>query len=336
MTRASRAVASPRVVSIEDLRALARRRLPKVVFDYVDGGADGEVTLAENRRAFDAVTFRPRYAVEVRGDLRTRVLGGDLALPVVLAPVGYSRLVHPGGEVAAARAAGAAGTTYILSTVSGHRLEDVKAASSGPVWYQLYLVGGREAAEAALERARTAGFSMLVVTVDTPVVGMREREVHGGTKQLLGGGITAKLPFLPQLFARPAWLAAFLRDGALPRLPNIVRPGTGPMTLAEARTELSRAVFTWRDLQWIRGVWRGPIVVKGVLTGDDARRAIDEGAVAVIVSNHGGRQLDGVPASLHALPEVAAAVNGQAEVLLDGGIRRGSDIVKAVCLVCGL
>src|SRR5262249_41755438 len=173
MVMAQRAVAPPRVVSVEDLRSLARRRLPDVVFDYVDGGAEGEVTLRENRRAFDAVTFRPRQAVAVpRCDLRTRVLGLDLALPALLAPVGYSRLMHRSGEVAAARAAGSAGTAYILSTVSGYRLEEVKAATSGPVWYQLYLVGGREAAEAGIERARAAGFSALVITIDTPVVGL--------------------------------------------------------------------------------------------------------------------------------------------------------------------
>ncbi|HKV43096.1 MAG TPA: alpha-hydroxy acid oxidase [bacterium] len=312
---------------------MARSRLPKVVFDYLDGGAEGEITLQENRRAFDAVTFRPRYAVPVpQCDLRTRVLGFDLALPVLLGPVGYSRLLHPGGEMAAARAAGTAGTGYILSTVSGHRLEDVKAASSGPVWYQLYLVGGREAAEAGIERARLAGFSALVITIDTPVVGMREQELRDGAKELLGGNPMAKIPFLPQLLAHPGWLAAFLLDGGVPKLPNIVIPDRGPMALIDARTGLVRATFTWEDLRWIRRVWPGPIVIKGVLTGDDARRAIDEGTSAVVVSNHGGRQLDGVPASLKVLPEIVAAVNGRVEVLIDGGVRRGSDIIKAICL----
>src|SRR5438876_4505283 len=163
----SPAVASPRVVAIEDLRPIARRRLPRVVFDYLDGGAEGEVTLRENCRAFEEVTFRPRQAVSVREcDSRVGVLGFDLSFPALLAPVGYSRLMHPDGEVGAARAAAAAGTVYILSTISGHRLEDVRAASRGPVWYQLYLVGGRSAAESALERARVAGFSVLVVTID--------------------------------------------------------------------------------------------------------------------------------------------------------------------------
>lgn len=333
MTRASRAVASPRVVSIEDFRPLARRRLPKPVFDYLDGGAEGEVTLRENCRAFEDITFRPRHAVVPEScQLCTRVLGFDLSLPFLLAPVGYSRLMHPGGEVAAARAAGAAGTAYILSTISGHKLEDVKAGSRGPVFYQLYLMGGRSAAEAVIERARAAGFSALVLTIDTPVSGMRERDFRNGTKELISGGMLAKIPFVPQLLRYPGWLISFLRDGGLPGLPNVVIPGEGPMKLVDINAALARAAVTWADLHWIREHWRGPIVVKGVLTGDDARRAVDEGAAAVVVSNHGGRQLDGVPASVKALPEVVKAVNGQVEVLMDGGIRRGTDVVKAICM----
>lgn len=333
MTKTPRAVASPRVINIEDLRPLARRRLPRAVFDYLDGGAEAEVTLRENRHAFEEVTFRPRHAVAVPDcDLRTRVLGFDISFPALLAPVGYSRLMHPDGEAGAARAAGAAGTGYMLSTISGHRLEDVKAASSGPVCYQLYLLGGREACEAAIERARHAGFSALVVTIDTAVAGMRERDLRNGVKELLGGNPFAKIPFLPQVLVRPSWLASFLLDGGLPRLPNVVVPGKGPMPLLDVNAALARAAVTWQDLQWIRNQWSGPIVIKGVLTGDDARRAIDSGAAAVVVSNHGGRQLDGVPASLRVLPEVVSAVNGQAEVLMDGGIRRGTDIAKALCL----
>jgi isopentenyl diphosphate isomerase/L-lactate dehydrogenase-like FMN-dependent dehydrogenase len=333
MTGTSRAVASPRVVSIEDLRPIARRRLPKAVFDYLDGGAEGEVTLRENCRAFEDVTFRPRHAVVIPNcELGTRVLGFDLSLPFLLAPVGYSRLMHPGGEVAAARAAGAAGTAYILSTISGHKLEHVRAGSRGPVFYQLYLMGGREASEASIERARVAGFSALVVTIDTAVAGMRERDFRNGMKELVSGGLLAKLPFISQVLRHPGWLVSFLRDGGLPALPNVVIPGQGPMTLIDVAAALARAAVTWEDLRWIRELWRGPIVVKGVLIGDDARRAIDEGAAAVVVSNHGGRQLDCVPASLRALPEVVRAVNGQAEILMDGGIRRGTDVVKAICM----
>ena len=322
-----------RAVNIADLRLMARRRLPKAIFDYVDGGAEDELSLRANRRAFEDVTFRPRHAVAVpEPDLRVRVLGHDLALPVLLAPVGYNRLMHPKGECAAARAAGAAGTIYILSTVSGHRLEDVKAASTGPVWYQLYLTGGRDAAKAGIERARAAGFSALVITIDTYVAGMRERDVHNGTPELLSPNVLSKLPYLPQFLAHPAWLVSFLLDGGVHRLPNIVVPGEGPLPLVDVSTALSRIAFTWEDLSWIRPLWPGPIIIKGVLTGDDARRAVDGGAAAVVVSNHGGRQLDSSPATLRVLPEVVAAVNGRAEVLMDGGIRRGADVVKAICL----
>jgi isopentenyl diphosphate isomerase/L-lactate dehydrogenase-like FMN-dependent dehydrogenase len=333
MAFTARSVASPRVINIHDLRRLAKRRLPRVVFDYLDGGAEDEFTLRENCHVFEQLTFRPRYAVAMpQCDLRTRVLGAELAFPVILAPVGYSRLMHPAGELAAASAAGSAGLIYTLSTISAHKLENVRASSTGPVWYQLYIVGGRDVAEAGIERAQRAGFSALVVTIDTPVAGLRERDPRNGMKELLGGSILSKLPFLPQMFARPGWLASFLLDGAVPQLENIVIPGQGPMPLMDVTAALAKAFVTWEDFRWLRKVWAGPILVKGVLTGDDARRAVDEGAAAVIVSNHGGRQLDGAPATLRALPEVVAAVNGQTEVLMDGGIRRGSDIVKAMCL----
>ena len=326
-------VHSSRVVSVPDLRPLAQRRLPRVVFDYLDGGADGEFTLRENCRAFEDVTFRPRHAVSVPAcDLRTQVLGFDLAFPVLLAPVGYSRLMHPEGEVAAARCAGAAGTAYILSTISGHRLEDVKAASAGPVFYQLYLMGGRGAAEASMARARQAGFAALVVTIDTPVAGMRERDSRNGMKELMSGGIFSKIPFLPQIFSRPGWLVRFLLDGGVPHLPNVVIPGQGPMPMTDVGAALASSTVTWQDLRWIREAWSGPIVIKGVLTGEDARRAIGEGASAIVVSNHGGRQLDCVPATLQVLPEIVAAVKGEIEVLMDGGVRRGSDVIKAICL----
>jgi len=261
-----------------------------------------------------------------------KVLGNELALPAMLAPVGYSRMMHPGGEVHAARAAGEAGTGYILSTISGHKLENVKAASKGPVWYQLYLVGGREAAEAGIARARRAGFSALVITIDTAVAGMRERDPRNGIKEMLGGSLWSKLPYLANYLAHPQWLAAFLADGGVPKLENIVLPGQGPLPLIDVAAALASSVVTWEDLKWIQKAWSGPIVVKGVLTGQDARRAVEYGAAAVIVSNHGGRQLDSVSATIRALPEVVSAVKGQTEILLDGGIRRGGDVVKALCL----
>lgn len=199
---------SPHVVDIEDLRRLARRRLPKAVFDYMDGGAADEVTLRENCRAFQEVVLRPRHAVaNEKCELRTRVGGQEISFPAIPAPVGYSRLMHPGGEVAAARAADESGTAFILSTISGHKMERVKEASSGLVWYQLYVVGRRAAAEAAIERARVAGFSALVVTIDTPVAGLRERDVRNGVKELMGSASAAKLnPSLVEV--RDCWLVS--------------------------------------------------------------------------------------------------------------------------------
>jgi L-lactate dehydrogenase (cytochrome) len=329
----ARSVASPRVINIEDLRRVAKCRLPQVVFDYIDGAAEDERTLRANCRAFEQVTFQPRCAIETPAcDLRVSVLGQSLSMPLILAPVGSSRLMYPRGEEAAAGAAGAAGIAYALSTLSGCRLEDVAAASKQPLWYQLYLIGGRDCALSAIERAKAAGFSALVVTIDTPVAGMRERDIRNGVKELLGDNFLSKLPFVSQLLIKPGWLARFLSDGGLMKFENVVVPGKGPMLYADVTAALEDSVVTWSDLEWIQRAWGGPIVIKGVHTADDARRAVDVGAKALVVSNHGGRQLDNVAPTLRILSEVAASVGDQIEVLLDGGIRRGSDIVKALCL----
>jgi L-lactate dehydrogenase (cytochrome) len=325
-------VDSPGVVNIADLRHVAKKRLPKVVFDYIDGGADAEWTLRENSRVFDDVMFRPRSAVATPSvDLRTTVLGTTIELPFLLAPVGSSRLFYPCGEEVAARVAGDAGTIYTLSTLSGCAVRDVTAATRGPVWYQLYLIGGREVATSGIERAKNSGCSALVVTVDTPVAGNRERDVRNGTKELVSGSPFAMFSYLFQFLARPRWFAAYLGDGGLMSFPNVVLP-SGPMPYADVGAALEQSMVSWDDFKWIREVWQGPIVVKGVHTADDARRAIDHGAAAIVVSNHGGRQLDGVAPTLRVLPEVIAAARDQVEVLLDGGIRKGSDVVKALCV----
>lgn len=329
----SRSVEPPRIINIEDLRRAAKRRLPRVVFDYIDGGAEDEWTLRENCRAFEELTFRPCCAVATPAcDLRVSVLGASLSMPLVLAPVGSSRLMYPRGEEGAAGAAGTAGIAYALSTLSGCRLEDVAAASKGSLWYQLYLMGGRDCALSAIERAKVAGFSALVITIDTAVAGMRERDLRNGVKELLSGKLGSMLPFVSQLLIKPRWLAGFLADGGLMKFPNVVVPGKGPMLYADVTAALEHSVVTWNDLDWIRQAWGGPIVIKGIHTGDDARRAVDVGANALVVSNHGGRQLDGVAPTLRILPEVVASAGDRIEVLLDGGIRRGSDIVKALCL----
>ena len=192
-------------------------------------------------------------------------------------------------------------------------------------------MGGRAAAEGAIERAQRAGYSALVITVDTPVAGLRERDPRNGMKELLGNSPFAKIPYLPDILAHPGWVTSFLLDGGVPKLQNVVIPGKGPMDMLDVGTALAESTVTWADLKWIREAWSGPIIVKGILTGDDAKRAVDKGVAAVVVSNHGGRQLDSAPASVRALQEIVAGVSGQVEVLMDGGIRRGSDVVKAIC-----
>jgi L-lactate dehydrogenase (cytochrome) len=327
----ARSVDPPHVLNISDLRRLAQRRLPRVVFDYIDGGADAEVTLRDNSKAFEELTFRPRGAVAIPScDLRTTVMGHPLELPFILAPVGSSRMFYPNGEALAARAAGAAGTAYTLSTLSGTPMEQVRAATTGPAWYQVYLCGGREVSVKMLQRARAAGFTALVVTIDTGVPGLRERDLRNGIKELLGRG-AAGLPYLGQMITKPGWIAGMISDGGLMQFPNVMLP-TGPMPYADVGKTLEQSVVCWDDLKWIRDVWNGKIMVKGVHTAEDAKRVVDEGADALVVSNHGGRQLDGVPGSIRSLPEVLEAVGTQIEVLVDGGIRSGSDVVKALAL----
>ncbi len=318
-------------VNIEDLRLMARRRLPRMAFDYIDGGAEREWTLRENCRAFEQVLFRPRSAVATKScDLGTTVLGTKIEIPFLLAPVGSSRMFYPRGEEAAASAAGEAGTIYTLSTLSGCRMEDVREATPGEAWYQLYLVGGRDVALGAIGRAKAAGYKALVVTIDTPVAGLRERDSKNGVKELLARNLST-IPYLGQMLARPSWLFAYFNDGGLMSFPNIVL-ADGPMGYADVGAALEQSMVSWDDFRWIRDAWGGPVVVKGVHTADDARRAVEEGAEAIVVSNHGARQLDGVAPTIRVLPEVVAAVRDQTEILLDGGIRRGSDIVKALCM----
>ena len=320
-----------RAVIIDDLRRMAERRLPRMVFDYIDGGAEREWTLKENCRAFTDVLFRPRSAVATKlCDLSTTVLGLNIDVPFILAPVGSSRMFYPRGEELAAAAAGEAGTIYTLSTLSGCRMEDVKEATTGDAWYQLYLVGGRDVAMGAIARARQCGYQALVVTIDTPVAGMRERDSRNGVKELLARNLST-VPHLGQMIARPAWLYSFFGDGGLMSFPNIVIDGEA-MGYADVGAALEASMTSWDDFKWIREAWGGPIVAKGVHTADDARKAVDHGAAAIVVSNHGARQLDGVAPTIRVLPEVVQAVNGQTDILLDGGIRRGSDIVKALCM----
>ena len=325
-------VAAPKVVNISDLRTLAKKRLPQMVFDYIDSGADREQTLTQNCTAYNEILFRPRCAVATPNcDLGVTVLDQKFELPFLLAPVGSSRMFYPKGEVVAAREAGLAGTGYTLSTLSGCKLEEVKEATNFPAWYQLYLLGGRDVALKTIDRAKSAGFSAIVVTIDTPISGLRERDVRNGTKELLSKNPFLMLPYISQMLVKPCWLAQWLGDGGLMNFPN-VQLEDGPMGYTEIGPALEQSVVTWEDLAWIREAWGGKIIIKGVHIGDDAKKALDLGVDAIVVSNHGARQLDSVSPTIRVLPEIVKAVNGQIDVLLDGGIRRGGDVVKALCL----
>jgi L-lactate dehydrogenase (cytochrome) len=321
----------PRIVNIADLREAARRRLPKAVFDYLDGTADDGVTGRDNINAFSDITFKPRQAVMTSPDLSTTVLGVKLGLPFLLSPIGYCRLLHPDGDIAAAAAARAADTGCILATGAGHSLDQV-APHNDRLFFQVYQMGGQGAVERALERARALGVKGIFVTVDTPVGGNRERDPKNGMAALMGTRILPKLRYVPEVLSHPRWLARFLLDGGVPPMPNVTAADGSPLPAIDVAAALSRANINWTDLSWIRKAWSGPIVVKGILRPDDARRAVDEGADGISVSNHGGRQLDCVAASIRALPAIADAVKGKTTIFMDGGIRRGGDIVKALCL----
>ena len=307
------------------------------MFDYIDGAAETEWTMRANRDAFEAVGFVPSMAVPGLGvspSLSTTVLGTDIALPVILAPVGFTRAMSPGGDVAGARAARAAGTLFTMSTMSGHTQEDVAAAADGPAWFQLYGLGGRVGSEQLVRRARKVGFTALVVTVDTPIPGNRERDLRHGVSLPLQLTRQTAVRFAPQAAVRPRWLVEFARDGFTMDL--ALAEGLGapeaPMSSDEALIHWVLSPVSWDDFGWLADAFDGPVIAKGVITAADARRAVDAGASAVIVSNHGGRQLDGVPAALVALDEVVAEVGSQVEVLMDGGVRRGSDVAKAIAL----
>ena len=315
--------------TVDLARAAARRRLPRVAFDYVDGGAETERTMRANCVTFETVGFRPRMGSTIGlPDLSTTVLGTPVSLPLLLSPVGFARMLHREGDVAGARAADAAGTLFTLSSMSGHSMDDVAAATTRPPWFQLYFLGGRPGAERLAERAGAAGFSTLAVTLDTQIPGKRERDVRNGFQGAARMSSRNVVRFGPQFARHPRWLVDFARDGFRMEIVNARHVGGdgGPMAVDEALAAMAAYPPTWDDFAWLCRQWDGPVVAKGVITGDDARRAVDCGASAIIVSNHGGRQLDGMSATLPAMVEVLDAVGDQVDVLVDGGVRRGSDI----------
>jgi isopentenyl diphosphate isomerase/L-lactate dehydrogenase-like FMN-dependent dehydrogenase len=338
-----------RIANVSDARRIAKRTLPGVVFDYIDGAADDETTMHANVAAFDDIVFRPRMGIDVRKpELATTVLGTPVSMPLLLAPTGLVRIMHPDGAAGAARAAAGRGTLSVLSTVAGSPIDEIAPVAPGTVWFQLYAGGGRPEADRLLARAEAAGVEVLVVTMDTPALGNRERDRHHGVTSPLRIDAHNAIHLGPQVLLRPVWTYRMARDGvSTMRRSRAASAGSGKPA-ATATTDdgsddglkargfsmlkMVASPFSWADIEYLRGRWPGKLAVKGLLTGGDGRIAVDVGSDAVIISNHGGRQLDSAPATFRALPEIVDAVGDSAEVLLDGGVRRGSHVVKAVAL----
>ena len=300
------------LLTVEDLRRRARRRLPRAVFDFIDGGAEDELTLRRNESAFKQITFRPRVLVDTHArDQSTTVLGQRLSTPLILAPTGLCGMAAPRGEILAARASLSAGVIFTLSSMSAVSIEDTAQAVPGPHWFQLYVWRDRTLTQSLVERAAASGYRAMVVTVDVPVLGQRERDLRNG----------ATIP--PRVTLRNAldslqkvgWLIGMARH---PRVDfvNVARPsGTlGPLALGPFVNSQFDPSVSWADLAWFRSIWSGPLVLKGIMSAEDAARAVDHGVDAIVVSNHGGRQLDGLPAAIEVLPEVADAVGDRIEV----------------------
>lgn len=299
------------LLNLRDLETLARARLPQMAWDYYASGADDESCLRRNAEAFEKLALHYRVLVDVsKRDPATTVLGQRTSMPILVAPTAFHRLAHKDGELASVRAAGDAGAIFILSTLSNTAVEQVVAAASGPVWFQLYVYKDRSATEALVRRVEAAGCRALVLTVDAPLLGRRERDVRNRFALPAGLGIenlhAAGYAELPRAHA-DSGLAAYVADLLDPSL-------------------------DWRAIEWLRSITRLPVLVKGIVRADDAARAIEAGAAGVVVSNHGGRQLDASPATIDVLPRVVDAVAGRGEVLLDGGVRRGADVIKAIAL----
>jgi len=316
--------------TVDDARRLAGRRLPRFLFDAIDRGTSPERTLRDNIAAFEQLEFRPRAAVAVPTvDTSVSVLGHRIDVPVMIAPTGNLRVYNSAGEPEVARAAGSRNTIHIVSCFSGYAIEDVTAAASGPVFFGLLFAGGRDNAEVMIERAAKAGCAALVITVDWGAAHQRERNVKDRLDRPVGFDLRSMLRFGPAVLQRPRWAADFLTGGRRMDCPMWMIDGR-PATIWEMSSSILKAAPTWSDLKWIREMWTGPIVLKGILRVDDAQRAADEGVDGIVVSNHGARNVDGSPATMRILPEIADAVGDAVEVYLDSGVRRGADVVKAL------
>ena len=318
-------------INIDDMRKLARKRLPKTIFEFIDGGSQDEITLRANRADFERYAYRTRTLTDITTrDISTSILGKKSSAPLVLAPTGLAGLLSRRGELSASRAAARAGVPYCLSTMATTTIEDIAKASDVTRWFQLYVLRDRGLTKAFIDRAKATGCTALVLTVDTKMQGPRERDMRNGftvpPKFTLGTMLDFALHF--------RWL---MDVGLGPKIAfrnfeGTAAQATDAVTITQFIANQYDLSVNYKDLEWFKTTWGGPLAVKGILTGEDARRACDHGADAIIVSNHGGRQLDGAISAINALPDVVAAVGERAEVILDGGVRRGSDVIKALCL----
>jgi len=315
-------------INIADLREIARKRLPRFVFTYVDGGAEDEITLRGNREAFGRLRFRPRTLIDVsQRDISTRMLGAPTALPVVVGPTGLNGLSWRDGDMELACAASAAGVPFAMSTVSMSLVEDVAREAPGRLWLQAYVFSERRITDAIIARARDAGFECVMLTSDFPVAGKRERDLRTGLLPDQRFKLATKLDML----MHPRWLATVATRR--PRFVNVERElESGRDVNSFVGHGMFDPSFSWDDIKHFRDLWPRKLMLKGVLRADDAERAVAAGVDGLVISNHGGRQLDGAISAIDALPEIARAVGGQASILVDGGVRRGSDIAKAVAL----
>jgi L-lactate dehydrogenase (cytochrome) len=319
-----------RSASVEDMRKIAKRRLPRGVFDYIDGAAEDEITLAQNHQAYARTSFRPRVLNDVRTvDASTTVFGQRLPIPLVLAPTGFTRIADPEGELAVARAAERAGLAYTLSTMGTRSIEEVRAVSNGRLWFQVYVWRDRGLVAEMVQRAADSNYEALVITVDTAVLGRRDRDARRGFSlpPKIGPGT------LIDGAVHPGWTWDFVRSDPI-RFANVVGAGIGKGETAVSLSDYINTQFdpglSWKDIEWFQSIWKGPIMLKGIQTVEDARIAADLGVSSIALSNHGGRQLDTAPAPFDLIAPVADVVGDRMEIICDGGIRRGSDIVKAV------
>ncbi|WGF89624.1 alpha-hydroxy acid oxidase [Marinivivus vitaminiproducens] len=319
------------ITNVADLRAIAKRKVPRAIFDYADRGSYDEITIDANRRDLRAIPLRQRVMIDVSDrSLATTILGEPVAMPLAIAPTGLTGLFHGDGEILGARAAQAAGIPFALSTVSICSIEDVAGAVDKPFWFQLYVMRDRGFAASLVERAKAAGCSALVLTLDLQIQGQRHRDIKNGLsvppKLTLANAVDVML--------KPAWAYKVLmgKRRSFGNLQDRVPGGDSLTTLSQWIANQFDPSLSWKDVEWIRSIWPGKLILKGILDEEDARIAADSGADAIVVSNHGGRQLDGARSSISALPRVAEIVGDKAEILFDGGVQTGQDVLKALAL----